>query len=101
MGVDVYIETEFGEKIDEFLDPKGIIARLLPIGDNRYSLLCYVDPYGNTTFNRLQMEQILIELEQLKNEERTSEEIAAIEKLQEMARRCQNEPHLYLKFYGD
>lgn len=101
MGVDVYIETEFGERIEEFLDPKGIIARLLPIGDNRFSLLRYIDLYGNTIFNRLQMEQLLFELEQLKNDDRTPEEIAVIEKLQEMARRCQNEPHLYLKFYGD
>jgi hypothetical protein len=101
MGVNVYLETEFGKKIAELLDPQGIVARLMPIDDAHFPLLRYVDLYGDTVFNRIQMEQILIELEQLKNPSRSSEEINCIHKIEDMARQCQSEPHFYLKFYGD
>jgi len=101
MGVDAYLETEVGEKLVELLDPKGIIAQLMPLEDDHFTLLRYVDLYGNTVFNRMQMDQMLIELEQLKNSSRSNEEINYIKQLEDMARRCQSEPHLYLKFYGD
>ena len=101
MGIDVYIESETGEKIAELLDEKGIVARLMPTDNARFLLLRYVDPYGNTVFNRKQMEQILVELEQIKRVSRASEEIERVLQLADMARRCQSEPHLYLKFYGD
>ncbi len=101
MGIDIYLETESGEKEAELLDPQGIVARLMPIDDAHFPLLRYVDLYGDTVFNRMQMEQVLVELKQLKNPTRGSEEINYINQIEDMARRCQSEPHLYLKFYGD
>ena len=102
MGVNVYLEIEGGKQIVTLLDPHGIICRLLPMGDEHFALLRYVDPYGDTVFNRLQMEQILKELEQLKKSRgRSAEEMEYIRQLEDMARQCQSEPHLYLKFYGD
>ncbi len=101
MGVDVYLEDESGGKIVALLDPKGIVARLMPINDEHFILLRNADLYGDTIFNRLQMARILIELEQLKKLSINSEEIKYVNQLEDMARRCQSEPHLYLKFRGD
>ncbi len=63
MGVDLRLEDESGECLSELPDPDehfDWIGRLL---DERESvLLRFIDPYGDTVFNRLQVPQLLIEL---------------------------------------
>lgn len=102
MGIDVHLETEDGKRLDSILDPKGIIARLIPIDDERFPVLRYVDLYGNTVFNRAQSTEVLRELELLeKHLNPTTETSNCISQLKELARKCEAEPHLYLKFVGD
>lgn len=103
MGVDVYLQTGDGMKIESIPDPKGIVSRIMPLGDTTFHLLRYVDPSGDTIFNGLQMEQIFIELKQLKQRfvHGSQEEIDYICRIENMARRCKSAPHLYLKFIGD
>lgn len=102
LGVDVHLQTGDGMKIESIPDPKGIVSRIMPLGDTTFHLLRYVDPYGDTIFNGLQMEQIFIELKQLKQRfVPGSQEIDYICKIENMARRCKSAPHLYLKFIGD
>lgn len=102
MGIDVYLETEDGTVIAELSDPQNIIKHLIPLDDAHFPLLRYVDLYGDTVFNRLQMDQVLAELKQLKkNVSRSSEEVKYITAIEDMAHRCRSEPHLYLKFRGD
>jgi hypothetical protein len=102
MGLAVTVEAEDGSQIAEVLDPTNVLHRLLPSkGDDTYYCLRYVDRYGNTVFNRLQMETVLQELERMRVNARGADELELLARLAELARRCQAEPHLYLKFYGD
>jgi hypothetical protein len=100
MGLDVSLETEKGDIVDSVPDASGRLARLLPPRDpDAYPFLRYVDDYGDTVFNRLQMAQVIPELEQLAGEFPADSEILAA--VHALAERCAREIHLYLRFYGD
>jgi hypothetical protein len=102
MGLAVRVETEDGSRIAEVLDPTNVLHRLLPSeDDDTYHCLRYVDWYGNTVFNRLQMETVLRELDRIRLAVHGAGELELLDRLKELAHRCEAEPHLYLKFYGD
>ena len=60
-------------------------------------LIKYLDPYGDTTFNSLQMNDLISDLKKL-NEINND---GIIEKIIDLAFKCKIEPHTYLTFYGD
>jgi hypothetical protein len=62
-----------------------------------YKLLKYLNPYGDTIFNNLQMTDLIDDLNKLKqiSHEKLIDETIGL------AVRCQNEVHLYLAFVGD
>jgi hypothetical protein len=102
MGLDVYLEDEFGEEIDLFIDEGGILAAAIPSGDASYPMLRYVDIEGVTAFNRLQLAAVIPELERLEAANagmaNTKQAIGRVIKL---ARKAAAEPHLYLSLLGD
>lgn len=61
---------------------------------NQYRLLKYLDPYGNTTFNHLQINDLILDLKKIGPNEKISMII-------ELANKCRNNLHTYLTFYGD
>jgi len=73
----------------------------VPTGDTSYNLLCYIDPYGDTVFNRLQMDVFLAEWERIRRTAQTPEQVEAWASVRELARKCGEEPHFYLRFIGD
>ena len=64
-------------------------------------MLASIDPYGDTIFNRLQMERFLSEWVDVAAKPRTSEERTLVQEIEKLAHRCQDEVHVYLKFIGD
>jgi hypothetical protein len=62
-----------------------------------FKLFCYLDAYGDTIFNRLQMDDLIKDLKSLK----LSETNPLLDEIQLLAERCKNEEHTYLVFYGD
>jgi hypothetical protein len=102
MGLSATLEDENGEAIDVVHDPTNVLHRILPpIEDTTYQCLRFVDWYGDTVFNRLQMECFLEEWERIRCRARGSREEELLSQIESLARRCEREPHLYLKFYGD
>lgn len=102
MGLTVVLETERGEPIEQVLDPGNLLHRLLPShDDSSYQCVRFIDWYGDTVFNRLQMEQFLAEWKRLYNAAECKEERELLLAIEKLAHRCQTEAHLYLKFYGD
>ena len=70
----------------------------------------WIDPYGLTVFNRIQMDDFLADLElverALKIDERRSEQQQGllrrtIDRVRGLAERCRSEPHSFLIFFGD
>jgi len=102
MGLAVVLEDERGERLDGVDDPTNILHRLLPSPDDTdYSCLRYIDRYGNTIFNRLQMLDLIEQCKRLAKKATDHEEIELLGRIVELALRGQNEPHLYLRFTGD
>jgi hypothetical protein len=67
----------------------------------QYRCLCFVDPYGDTTFNQLQFAPLLDELARLRTSSRKDEAREAIEQVATLVARYRNTPHTYLKLIGD
>ncbi len=79
-----------------------LLDKLLPTFDDSQSqCLRFIDAYGDTVFNRLQMDQFLREWEGVAGKATTDEEKALADQVRQLAEMCRSEPHLYLKFYGD
>lgn len=66
-------------------------------GDVRFELLKWVDPWGDTVFNRAQCRSLVAEL--LRAEEIFGSDVFS--RLVRLAERAASEPHLYLVFIGD
>jgi hypothetical protein len=61
----------------------------------------FIDPYGDTTFNALQISILINELKQSIENTTNPEAKEHGKRLLEMARKVSEEVHLYLKLYGD
>ena len=128
MGCNLYLEDERGARLAELLDPRDYLGWAVQLPSASPTVcLRFIDPYGNTVFNRLQVAALIPELlalrqlateaaiarlaerkfgtawqhEALQRQLSASAVNAHIDNTLELARRCEAEPHLYLKFYGD
>jgi hypothetical protein len=104
VGVDVRLETENGEVVDEVGDPRNVFVHMLPGSASDYTLLRYIDPYGHTVFNRMQMPDFLADLQSLRSSSESSEQTEIIDRIQQLAERSRDDPHYagyLLRFSGD
>lgn len=102
MPISVVLTDEEGEELERVDDVGNFLHRLLPSSDDlSYHYLRFIDWYGDTVFNQLQMEPFLDEWEKLDRVATSPEERQFLARISDLARHCQREQHLYLKFYGD
>jgi len=100
--LEIYIQTEFGEKHESVEDPANLLVRLLPpASDRSFRFLPFIDPYGDTIFNRLQMDELILELHRIQLEAVSAREVELLEQIKSLAERAKRDVHLYLKFEGD
>ena len=102
MGLGIALQDEFGCELDMVADPKNYLGKLLPeYGDSVFPMLASIDFYGDTTFNRMQMERFLAEWSEVIAKAQSPEERELLSRVEGMAKRARDEVHLYLKFIGD
>lgn len=102
MGLGIELQDEWGGRLETVIDPKNVLGRLLPQSDDPLRpMLASIDSYGDTIFNRMQMPRFLSEWSEISANAQSSEERELMLKIEALARRVQNEVHLYLKFIGD
>ena len=96
------LEGERGKKLAEVTDEKNVLHRLLSGTDGSPGVcLPFIDWYGDTIFNRLQMKAFRAEWTALRKRTASKAESDLLAAVDELAGRCEQEPHLYLRFYGD
>lgn len=100
MGINVYLQTIDGKKEGKVVDTNNNLAKLWPIGDSHFPLLQYIDPYGNVIFNGAQISEIKRELDLL-IAQASQEQREVLEQVQDLATRCRDESHTFLRFRGD
>lgn len=101
MAIKVILQTVDGKKEDEILDPEYLLAEIWPVGDSAFPLLRYVDPYGNTIFNRQQMQEVEEELSILIQKVSSDKQREILLRIQAIAEKCKKHPHWLLRFRGD
>jgi hypothetical protein len=75
----------------------GIVIPSHVLADPRFDLLRWVDPHGDTVFNRAQSEALDAELEIAEREHG----VEALDDVRLLAQRAASGVHLYLVFVGD
>lgn len=102
MGISVVLQHENAAEIASVHDPTNTLHRLLPHPDDMSSrCLRHIDRYGDTVFNRLQMEDLLAELRLMAKRASWGSESKLVRQIIDLARKCKAEPHLYINFRGD
>ncbi len=98
MGWTIILENENGNAI-RTLEFEFNYELLMKLDLTKYMLLKYINPFGDTVFNCLQISDLINDLIELKKEvPQLNQEIIGII---DIARECGNKIHTYLKFYGD
>lgn len=93
------VTDENGRTIGREFDFSSAI--LSGVDREKFPILSYVDPYGDTIFNQLQVSQLCIELSLLKKMMENDHDQLIVEQLELLCKKSLVEPHLYLKFLGD
>jgi hypothetical protein len=102
MPLTVRLETETGAKLAEVFDTQDVVTQLAAEdAAPELKVAQTIDPYGNTTMNRLQVPLFLKDLRLLMSRAASPEDTAVLRQIEALANRSLEEPHLYLKFYGD
>jgi hypothetical protein len=102
MGLGISLQDELGAELDTIVDPKNFLGKLLPEhGDLAHPMLASIDFYGDTVFNRMQMDRFLAEWADIATKANSPEEKVLVSAVEGFAHQCQEGVHLYLKFIGD
>ena len=98
MSWTVRIEDEEGN-IRKSLSKEFILSDQEIIFNNPFRLLKYLDPYGDTTFNSLMFEDLKKDFAELQELSPADKEQS--QEILDLVKECEEDIHLYLKFYGD
>ena len=103
MGIDVQWLTERGEILESIPDPQNTVAKIVDAAADVEESIClrFIDPYGDTVFNRAQMAVLREELDSVPEKALDAEAREHRQKIIELATRAESKVHTYLKFYGD
>jgi hypothetical protein len=103
MPINVALEDENGKKIALIVEPIGapIDGTLAKAVGLRFPWASTIDPYGDTTFNRIQAELLRKEWAILIQEAMDATTKQVLIQGDDLLQRCVSEPHFYVKFYGD
>jgi len=98
----IRLEDDRGLSIDAVEDTSGVVDDLIvPMSRQRNGQLQYIDPYGTTVFNCVQADALMSEIEDARKIAKSPAAGTLITSIERLARRCCDESHLFLKFYGD
>ncbi len=98
MGWTVVKEDENGNP-EKTVPSEFILSDKEILYSRSFRVLKYLDPYGNTTFNALMFDDLLVDLTELI--ELLPNDKDQIETLIAYTKECKDDVHTYLKFYGD
>jgi|ERR1700719_3050552 ubiquinone biosynthesis protein UbiJ len=103
MPIKVALQTIDNKKLEQIV-PNALettINDFLPFGDPAYPMLQYIDEYGDTIFNGLQMRGFFDEWDRLSHTLADLNQRKVALEIRGLAEKCQKNPHTFLRFIGD
>ncbi len=100
MAITICVEEEDGNSLNEITDFSGYVNLIVDKAQEG-DLLCFIDFYGDTVFNRQQCEKLMDELTLVSQKISDAETLKFTQHIIDFSCICTKRPHLYLKFYGD
>lgn len=94
----VILENENRQIIETLSDEFDLELLEQIVYDNNIKLIKYLDPYGDTIYNCVQMNDLIEDLKYIKQINSSNKLIDEIIKLAQL---CLDKSHHYLIFYGD
>lgn len=102
MGIELLWEEEDGSELARLSDPQSLVQQFLPlISDTKSVCLRFVDPYGDTVFNCLQLPVLLTELEQCMAQQYEPQVAEHLSAALALVKSAQGYVHTYVRFVGD
>lgn len=102
MGIDLQWISERGDVRERVMDEQNLVAEILAASNDKESVcLRFIDLYGDTIFNQLQIPIFLKEVRAVAVGSLSREAIQHREKIIALATKAEGRVHTYLKFYGD
>lgn len=102
MGLVVLLQDEEGAAVAApVVDEAQLLDAILPDERQSYPYLTFIDPYGDTIYNRPQMIPFLEEWRRLGASVRNPEAARLMRQIEELAELCEREVHTFLVFRGD
>ena len=102
MGIELLWEEESGDVLARVDDPLSLVQRFLPSPSALdFACLRFVDPYGDTIFNTLQLPFLLEELRRRSESSFEPKVIAHLQAVLELVNKAQGHVHTYVRFVGD
>jgi hypothetical protein len=102
MAINIRLEGENGNCIEEVIDDPHLIQNHWnEIKEFSSRCICFIDWYGDTVFNNMQMDSFIEEWHKLGEVVTRKDEKDIIDAVEKIANKCKKGVHLYLKFYGD
>ena len=102
MGVDLRWEDERGRELGCVMDLHNTFSHVL-LNQEWTGTKCigFIDLYGDTIFNRLQVPVLILELTAVLDSLSDEESKLHVSQLIQIAEQCSQHVHTYLKFRGD
>lgn len=102
MGIDLLWEEENGTELARLDDPQCLLQEFLP-SESALEFVClrFVDPYGDTIFNSLQLPVLLQELRALASNPMAPPIAEHLGKAVALVTNAQGYIHTYVRFVGD
>jgi hypothetical protein len=102
MALDITWEDERGEILEKCPNWFNLWNHISdPAEIQGTCCLRFLDDYGDTTFNQIQIPVLLAELESLLPKSKDDEARNSLESVIGFIRKAEGEIHTYIKFYGD
>jgi hypothetical protein len=98
--IDVERQKESGDPEARYMDP-GVVSELLAHADPDGRCLAFIDPYGDTTFNQLQLPILVDEIRKVQQRLPRGELFDRVENLILFLKLALDNTHTYVKFIGD
>src|SRR6187200_1518446 len=96
----VLLQNERGDELQRAPEPLDIIEPLVPVEDEAFPYLSYLDPYGSTIFSRTQMKPFLAEWRRLYEREPSDAQRRLLGSVEEIAEVCARTVHTFVRFIG-